>query len=176
METLDSHVKFILHRNFVEIFAISGGRIQLAGIHLKNSDVLGFGLPIQIVLLNTRLNTIHVSLAAGDIKGIAVEHILMRFLVGHLDVQVIADLGQLFKAGNGRILFLLGHQPVVFLEKLLPFKLHLLGRGNGLPQPPVTSPAEPAAAAMDRPFIKDRRVHLLSRRSGFFQRSSFFFP
>ena len=120
MKALDPHVKMICCRHFMKIFAIARSDIQFAMLHLEYADVLGFGLSIQVIFLHTSLHTIHVPFAFGNVKGITEQHPLLRRGGVYPDIQVVANLGQLFQALDRGFLLLSCHQPVIILEVLMP--------------------------------------------------------
>ena len=122
MKTLDGHVKFIFDRDLMEVLAVAGAGVQLSRFHLKDPDILGLGLPVEIVFMHTGGDAFHEAFATGYIEGIAVEDVFPRGLGADLRVQIGLNLGQTFQAGHRLFFFLFGHQPVILLEILLPLQ------------------------------------------------------
>ena len=92
----------------MEEFAVAGIRRYLAVLHLEDADILGIGLPIQIVLIHTCSHAFHIAFTPGDIKGIAEQDPFYGLFGAHLDIDAVfatQQIKQPFFLGNNCFCF-----------------------------------------------------------------------
>ena len=93
MKALNPHIKMILNRYLMKVFAVAHFRAHLAVLHFKYADILCIGLAVEVILLDAGGHAFHVTFTAGDIKGIAEQNIFNGRLGTHLDIDAPFHFG-----------------------------------------------------------------------------------